>query len=78
MDGEGIGIISTQQLTDLIQRIDPENVLNIRDKDIIEFGDPTFYGNITFNYYTQALSQSVVLFDQDKMSILKYVNEISD
>ena len=78
LDTSGKGVISTKQLAELASKIDPQGRLQIREKDIIEFGDPTFYGHITFNYYVQALSQCVVNFEGSKMSLLKYVNEVSD
>ena len=72
------GIVSTQKMTELISMIEKDNELGIREKDIIEFGDPTFYGHMTFNFYIQALSQCLVTFDDNKMSILKFINDIAD
>jgi Ca2+-binding EF-hand superfamily protein len=78
LDKPGKGVISTQKLTELIDMIHKDNELGVKEKDLIEFADPTFYGHITFNYYVQALSQCCVEFNGNHVSILKYVNEISD
>ena len=78
LDKSNKGVISTQKLTELIEMIEKNSSLGIKEKSLIEFGDPTFYGHITFNYYIQALSQCLVEVNNKRMSILKFVNEISD
>lgn len=78
LDTGNKGVISTQQLTELISMIERDATLGIREKDLIEFGDPTFYGHITFNFYVQALSQCIVTYNDRNMSILKFVNDIAD
>jgi Ca2+-binding EF-hand superfamily protein len=78
LDSDNKGVISTQKMTELIEMIEKNSSLGIREKDLIEFGDPTFYGHITFNYYVQALSQCLVKVNGKMVSILKFVNDISD
>ena len=78
LDADNKGVVSTQKMTELIGMIDQKASLGIREKDLIEFGDPTFYGHITFNYYVQALSQCLIEVNGKMISILKYVNDISD
>lgn len=78
LDKGNKGVISTKKLTELISMIEKDVPLGIREKDLIEFGDPTFYGHITFNFYVQALSQCVVAVNNRNMSILKFVNDIAD
>ena len=78
LDKQGKGVISTQKLSELIDMIEKNASLGIKEKNLIEFGDPTFFGHMTFNYYVQALSQCTIKFNGKQLSILKYVNEKSD
>lgn len=77
-DSNGNGTISTKLFVEIIDIIDPDKIFDIKEKDLIEFGDPTFFGHVTFNYFIQAISQCVIIFNEKEISILKYINKISD
>lgn len=77
-DTKGCGVVSTKKVSSFIDKLNSDKKMKIGTQDFIEFADPTFYGNVTFNFFVQAMSQTRMNYYGKRVSILKYVNEISD